>query len=801
MDKKRTEGGHTHSAEGWWFPVWEIIKQISSDLRTGLDYLQRPESRPLGRPMQSRSGLPFGLLHALPQSAEADLWQASITELKAQSLVTLAAGQFVLMLAVAAPYLNTYPWAPAGLMWLALVLLVGAGVALVALTLSYDLAAFLAVVSLLASSLVAVAALGPGLAAWSLALVVGAAQVLLGPRWAVGATLAVTTVLVSQWPSVEGWTLGAVLSGLGATWGILLISWMGVRPLHEALAWAAQSYQEARQRAEEAERHRGELGRTLKSLNDAYEHLERLTVELERARREAEQARALKARFASYISHELRTPLNLIVGFSEMMVKAPHTYGGEILPPAYRGDIESIYQSARHLSALINDILDLSQIDAHRMALDRDDVPLAEIVGEAVGIVQAAYTEKGLWLKAEVPADLPVLYLDRTRIRQVLINLLGNALRFTTQGGVAIKASLMGREVVVEVSDTGVGISPEHLPGLFHDFYQAHPSASSQGEGSGLGLAVAKRFVELHGGWMKAESTPGQGTTFTFGLPVSGGPLGWLASGEVLPAERVSSAAATLPTVAVLEGMPWLTQALQRYLDGYRVVPVEGGETARRGSPWANVTALVVPSNGEADGWQQLPTAAARADGLPVIYCSMHGHHEALSRLGVADYVYKPVTRERMDQVLSHWRPGRGQRAVLIVDDDQHMVRLLSRMVHAFSRHFRVLRAYDGVAALDVMRQQKPDLVLLDLLMPEMDGYTVLQKMREDESLREVPVVVVTARGMQEDEAVVAGAFGLVRSGGFPAGELIRCLKAVLDNLSPLLPDAAQLALAKAHPE
>src|SRR5262245_40236051 len=183
-----------------------------------------------------------------------------------------------------------------------------------------------------------------------------------------------------------------------------------------------------------------------------------------------------------------------------MMVMAPHTYGGEVLPQAYRGDIDAIYRSARHLSTLIDDVLDLSQIDAHRLALDRDDVVLAEVVAEAVATVQAAFDEAGLFLRADVQADLPPIYLDRTRIRQVLINLLANAMKHTRVGGATVRASVVGGDVVVSVADSGVGIAPEALPRLFQEFEQAD-DGSGQG-GSGLGLAIARRFVTMHGGWI-----------------------------------------------------------------------------------------------------------------------------------------------------------------------------------------------------------------------------------------------------------------------------------------------------------
>ncbi|MGH2457488.1 MAG: ATP-binding protein, partial [Chloroflexota bacterium] len=515
-----------------------------------------------------------------------------------------------------------------------------------------------------------------------------------------------------------------------------------------------------------------------------HERLERLTIELDRARQLAENARALKARFAAYISHELRTPLNLIIGFSEMLLLAPDSYGGEVLPPAYRGDVNSIYQSARHLATLINDVLDLSQIDAHRMALERDDVTVAEIVREAVATVEAAFAEKGLTIDLDVPDGLPPLYVDRTRIRQVLINLLGNALRYTDQGGVRVRAALQSGEIVVAVADTGSGIPASELPRLFEDFRQAEQPEDQRPGGSGLGLAIARRFVALHGGWMRAASGPGPGTTVSFGLPVDRGaaPLDGTAGWETL--ERPIVVAGALPRIGVVSEDPWLTRLAQRYLDGYRVVPMKGDADSPLGRARAEVSALLAATPSDAEGWARLERAIAGGERLPVICCSLRGGREAIDRLGVQDYLDKPIARERLAEVLARWRPGRKTRTVLVVDDNHEVVRLLSRMIHLISRRFRVARAYGGEEALAMLRQSPPDLLLLDLLMPDVNGYDVLEAMRQDAALKDVPVVVISAKGM-EDDAVVAGMFGLARADGFHAGEFMRCLQSALDSLLP----------------
>jgi len=316
--------------------------------------------------------------------------------------------------------------------------------------------------------------------------------------------------------------------------------------------------------------------------------------------------------------------------------------------------------------------------------------------------------------------------------------------------------------------------TPVALPRLFQEFEQAHHTGE-QG-GSGLGLAIARRFITMHGGWIRAESQPGEGSTFSFALPtehgldVTTGAAPWTATGPG------PTAADALPLVAVTADDPWLVRTLRRYLDGYRVVVTPAAPS--------DAAAVVQAAPTDAAGWAALERTYGSVEGPPALVYALRGTREAIERLDVADYIDKPVTRERLVRALAHHRHGRTARTVLVVDDDPHMVRLLARMIQAESRHFRVVRAYGGQQALDLMAAAPPDLVLLDLLMQGVDGYEVLRRMRRDAALRDVPVVVVTARGLEED-AVMAGMFGLARAGGFSAGELIRCLQATLDNLTP----------------
>jgi len=440
---------------------------------------------------------------------------ADLDELRAEALRLTAQSVFVaaVLLDVAVAVSPALPRE----MWL-----VAAALAATALLVSRAVAASvqLAVAGLVVGLSLAVAGatlLMPGVPlACLFSLVVLLAGALLG--WPAGvASAAGATGLVGMMArepdsvvSVE-----AAVVALLMAWGSVFAAWLVSRPLRTALGWSWHSYAQALRIAEEARERQGELARLSKSLNETCDRLSELTQELDRARRAAEEALRLKAEFAAAVSHELRTPLNLIIGFSEMMALSPATSYGEPLPASYARDVEAIYRNASHISKLIDDILDLSQIEARRMGLQRARASLAEIAEEAAAIVAPRFRARGLALTIDVPAGLPAVPVDPTRIRQVLINLLGNALRFTDVGGVTVTATCAGQELVVTVADTGVGIAAEDLPHVFEEFRQTGSAERRRG-GSGLGLAVSKRFVEMHGGSMWVESELGRGSAFHF---------------------------------------------------------------------------------------------------------------------------------------------------------------------------------------------------------------------------------------------------------------------------------------------
>ena len=349
-----------------------------------------------------------------------------------------------------------------------------------------------------------------------LALPVGLSAVLIGAP--VGAVAAVACSLYLLFGASQ---IDAVLRSVSVInlWATLGMIWLSSRPLLLARQWFEESYQESRAALEKNRDYQFQLRQALDDLTEAHHQLTQLNRLAHDLRHQADEARRSKEQFVANVSHELRTPLNMIIGFSEMALNSPETYGPDI-PQSLLADLEIVLRNSQHLSSLIDDVLDLSQIEAGQMALMRERAALGEIVDEAVTAVRPLFNSKGLTLRRDIPLNLPKLYCDRIRIRQVLLNLLSNAGRFTDRGGVRVCARLEEEAIIVSVADTGPGISADELDEIFKPFQQVDGSVHSHWAGSGLGLSVSKHFVELHKGRMWLESEPGQGATFYFRLPV-----------------------------------------------------------------------------------------------------------------------------------------------------------------------------------------------------------------------------------------------------------------------------------------
>ena len=597
-----------------------------------------------------------------------------------------------------------------------------------------------------------------------------------GWRWglATGALSAVA-VLAVLLDSSDRLSPQAAMQTLLLICGVLFLAWLAIRQLQTVSEWAWRSYSIAQTKTEEARHRQAELGRLSKSLEETCRHLERLNRDLAEARALADKARKLKAEFAATVGHELRTPVNLIIGLCELMAERDRDpYSLERLPESYREDLEVVHRNAQHISQLVDDLLDLSQVDARRMALNKHPIHLPEIVSQAVACVDGLYATVGLSLTVEVPSDLPPIVADPLRIRQILINLLHNAVRFTNRGGVTISARQDASEVVLAVSDTGIGVPKAELLQLFEDFHQAQ-SASRGRSGSGLGLAICKRFVELHGGSIWVESTPGRGSTFYFSLPVHG--------------KVVSGSGRSWPTVrpvenghqrrlGVIDRTGDAVRLLQRYLDGYEVLAVNASELAAAPSN-DHPDAVLLPSVAERQLWARLCRQTRGLETLPTVFCPLRTRDSLARALGVVAYLIKPISKEQLARVFMEL--GHEVHRAVVVEDDDEMRALVVRTLGALAPNMEVAHAPDGEAGLQLVRDVKPDVILLDLVLPKVDGYAVLERLRAEESLREIPVIVVTGRGL--DEEVVVDAIEIRREGGLSIGETVSCLQASLDAL------------------
>jgi signal transduction histidine kinase/CheY-like chemotaxis protein len=609
-------------------------------------------------------------------------------------------------------------------------------------------------------------------------LVVSVAGLLMGPRIAFFSAAALSAALgLYVWAHDARVLLTTLSMPLTLLWATAVVTWLSSRNLYTVLSWALSSQARAWETASEARQRREQLRSTVDSLRTTHELLERSTRELDLSRREAESAKQLKVEFAANISHELRTPLNIILGFTEIMSRSPEVYGDMQWPPLLRRDVLEIRRNARYLSEFVDDILDLARMDALRMPIHREATHIGQVIHEAVDIVQRLLENRPVQLLLDVPEHLPEVQIDRTRIRQVLINLLTNACRFTEQGHITVRAVEQDEAVQVSVADTGAGIPSDKLEHIFDEFSQAGLWKRPEGSGKGLGLAIAKQLVALHWGRIWVESALEQGSTFSFTLP--------LAEGEALrlirSGERRPPVSRELPQLVMLDEDELSTTYLRRHLDGYDIRQAAHAGEARALVERLHPQAVLVNLPPHSGLGRDLLDALALPPGVPAIGCSLPSRAWLLKDERFAACLIKPVSSAELMRLVQRLAPAGD---VLVVDDDRGFVQFVERSFQARGWGERLQRAYDGQAALAKMRQAPPALALLDLILPEMDGFQVAEAMRSDESLMRVPVVLVSGANLGEDALAMEGdVFMLTKGGGFRGSELPNLLKSALASI------------------
>ena len=480
----------------------------------------------------------------------------------------------------------------------------------------------------------------------------------------------------------------------------------------------------------------------------------RLFQEVRDKSEQLEVASQLKSQFLANMSHELRTPLNAIIGVTEML----HEDAVDLKRDDDLEPLDRVLRAAKHLLALINDILDLSKIEAGKIDIHVEKFAIEPLVKDVVQTIATMATKNGNKLVIECAADIGVMNADQTRIRQALLNLASNATKFTEKGTVTISARrgvVDGREwVTMAVADTGIGLTPEQMDKLFQDFVQADASITRKYGGTGLGLAISRRFCQMMGGDITVASEAGKGSTFTIRLPTDNTVPHNAAVPKAAPITQAIAAPAGAATILVIDDDQTVREVMERFLarEGFAVVTASGGveglKLAREVHPAAITLDVMMP---DVDGWTVL--AAIKGDpelaDIPVILISILDEKNRGYALGATDYMVKPVNREQLSGALRNICGAVG-RHVLLVDDDDMMRRGMRQALEKDG--WEVVEAENGRVALDRLDEKRPDIIMLDLMMPVMDGFAFLIEMRREAEWREIPVLVVTAKDLTTEE-------------------------------------------------
>ena len=520
--------------------------------------------------------------------------------------------------------------------------------------------------------------------------------------------------------------------------------------------------------------------------------------DLRAARDAAEDANRAKSQFLANMSHELRTPLSAIIGYSEMLEEEISDSGdpGGLLP-----DMAKVKSNARHLLGLINDVLDLSKIESGKMEVYAEDFDVAGLLQDVAATAQALVDKRGNTLAVELAPGLGRMHQDMTKLRQMLLNLLSNAAKFTERGSITLAASRVGGEVLFRVSDTGIGMTAEQLDKLFQRFQQADASTTRRFGGTGLGLSITKAFSSMLGGTVAVDSMPGRGTSFTLRLPAAWQPPQVPdadAPGAETPATgSVPGLAPALVPILVIDDDPAVLDLMTRFLqrEGFAVRTALDGETGLRLAaelrPSAILLDILMP---HVDGWAVLSRLKAdpALSSIPVVVISFVDERGLGYSLGAADYLVKPVEWDRLKRALDALAPeGRGD--VLVVDDDEGTRDRLRTMLTRAGWSVQV--AADGRAALQHVAAARPAVILLDLMMPGMDGFAVLKELRNSSDWAGIPVVVVTAMDMtRADRERLGPQAALIRKDSADMRDLLAEVRRAAGQAPPLAPAPANSA-------
>jgi len=504
----------------------------------------------------------------------------------------------------------------------------------------------------------------------------------------------------------------------------------------------------------------------------------RLFQEIEEKGRQLELASQHKSQFVASMSHELRTPLNAIIGLTEMMVTNAARFGTEKAAEP----LKRVHRAGQHLLGLINQVLDLSKIEAGKLELNPESVSLAPLIDEVVGTARQLAQQNKNNLVVEAQEKLGVLTVDPMRLRQILLNLLSNACKFTSQGEVKLRVRKVadGRNwVEFAVADTGIGMTGEQQAKLFEEFTQADSSTARRYGGTGLGLAITRKLARMMGGDVTVASEPGKGSVFTVRLPAGPDPVAKAATNGGRPPSN--------DCVLVVDDDATARELIAEQLkaEGFSVVTAAGGleglKLAKDLRPIAITLDVMMP---DLDGWSVL--AALRQDAdlaeIPVIIITILDEHRRGVALGAAGYLTKPIDRERLHRMVSRFRAAARPTRVLLVEDDKDQRERLRGWLQG--EQWVVQESANGREALTRLQADKPDVILLDLMMPEMDGFAVVAALQKEPRWRDIPVIVITARDLdaKDRERLNSGVQSVLVKETFRPADLVERIRRLVPS-------------------